>query len=239
MGTWGSAYGVHVARAWEDISENIASATIKNAIERKLIDPLTGKRITGSWGEIFNFMYGMQGQELSARKNIKFVDAGIDFNLPYPPVSGERAERKADIMIFLDFSGGSLLPSMKKIEAYAQRKGLKFPKIDYTNLEKKAMSIFMDPSDTSVPVVIYFPRISETNLWQTQKSNKDFNKYNNLEKFDFTGCTNDSDGFCGTLNFEYSIDKSAQLIDQMEFNILVHKDKIIEAIKGWIDRQRK
>ncbi len=239
MGTWGSAYGVHVARAWEDISESIPGTTIKKAIEKKLIDPATGKRITGSWGEIFNFMYGMQGQELSARKTIKFVDAGIDFNLPYPPVSGERPERKADIMIFLDFSGGSLLPSMKKIEAYAKRKGLKFPKIDYTNLEKKAMSVFMDPSDPSVPVVIYFPRISEADLWKTQRSNKDFDRYRNLEKFDFTECTNDSDGFCGTLNFKYSTDESAQLINQMEFNILVHKDKIIQTINEYIDRQGK
>lgn len=237
MGTWGSAYGVHVGRAWEDIAAMIPGTNIKSAIERKLIDPLTGKRITGAWGEVFNFMYGLSGQELTARKTIKFVDAGIDFNLPYPSVSGERPERKADIMIFLDFSGGSLVPSMKKVEAYAHRKGLKFPKIDYTNLETKAMSIFMDPSDSSVPVIIYFPRISEAGLWDKHKSDSIFGNYRSIEGFDFTACTNDSDGFCGTLRFQYSPEKSAQLIDQMGFNIIVHKDQIIKVINEYIDRR--
>lgn len=236
MGTWGSAYGTHVGRAWEEIESLIPGTTLKGIIEKKLIDPLTGKRVTGSWGEIFNFMYGIGGQELSARKTIKFVDAGIDFNLPYPPISGERPERKADIMIFLDFSGGSLIQSMKKIEAYAQRKGLKFPKIDYTALETKAMSVFMDQSDPSVPVVIYFPRISEKGLWEKHKSNEAVSAYRSIEGFDFDVCTNDSAGFCGTLSFKYSPKESSQLIDQMEFNIMIHKDKIIETINKVIDR---
>lgn len=236
MGTWGSAYGTHVGRAWEEIESLIPGTTLKGIIEKKLIDPLTGKRVTGSWGEIFNFMYGIGGQELSARKTIKFVDAGIDFNLPYPPISGERPERKADIMIFLDFSGGSLIQSMKKIEAYAQRKGLKFPKIDYTALETKAMSVFMDQSDPSVPVVIYFPRISEKGLWEKHKSNEAVSAYRSIEGFDFDVCTNDSAGFCGTLSFQYSPKQSSQLIDQMEFNIMIHKDKIIETINKVIDR---
>lgn len=236
MGTWGSAYGTHIGRAWEEIESLIPGTALKAIIEKKLIDPLTGKRITGSWGEIFNFMYGIEGQELSARKTIKFVDAGIDFNLPYPPVSGERPERKADVMIFLDFSGGSLLPSMKKIEAYAQRKELLFPSIDYTELETKAMSVFMDESDSSIPVVMYFPRISEEGLWKQHESNEAFNDYSGIEEFNFDACTNSSDGFCGTLNFQYSLAQSSQLIDQMEFNIMVHKDKIIETINKVIDR---
>ena len=128
------------------------------------------------------------------------------------------------------------MPSLKKIEAYAQRKGLKFPKIDYAQVETKAMSVFMDESDTSVPVVMYFPRISEEGLWEKHKSNEAFTDYSGIEEFDFDACTNSSDGFCGTLNFQYSPAQSSHLIDQMEFNIVVHKDKIIETINKVIDR---
>lgn len=236
MGTWGSAFGVHVGRAWEEISENVPGF-FKDAIEKKFIDPLTGKRIDSSWIEIFNFSYGMAHQELSTRKTIKFVDAGIDFNLPYPPISGERSERKADIILFLDFSGGSLVYSMKKVEEYARRKGLKFPKIDYTNLETKAISIFMDPSDNTVPVVIYFPRISETGLWEKHKSNPDVSAYSAIADFDFTICTNSFNQACGTSNFQYLPDNSGKIINQMYFNVIVHKDEIIKTINWVIDHK--
>ena len=237
MGTWGSAFGVHFGRAWDEVVDQIPGTVIKNMIEKKLIGSVGGKRITTSWAEIFNFMYGMAGQELVERKTIKFVDAGIDFNLPYPPVSGERPERKADIMIFLDFSGGSLAAGMKKTEEYARRKGLKFPKIDYKNLEKKAVSIFMDLNDPSVPVVIYFPRVSEDGLWEQHKSDAGFKKYSSIEDFDFTECTNDAKGKCGTSRFKYSSNISEKLLDQMEFNIMAHKDEIIKTINYVIDHR--
>jgi phospholipase A2 len=236
MGTWGSAFAVHVGRAWEEIVEKVPGI-LTSAIEKKLVDPLHGKRIDLSWGEIFNFMYGMPGQELEARKTIKFVDGGIDFNLPYPPISGERPERKADIMIFLDFSGDSLLYSMKKIESYAQKKKLKFPKVDYINLETKAMSVFMDPLDPEVPAVIYFPRISEIGLWDRYKSHENFSKYSSIEGFDFDKCTNEFMGSCGTTRFQYSAENSQKIMDQMEFNIMVHKDQILEVINQVIDKK--
>lgn len=239
MGTWGSAFGVHVGRAWEEIVEKVPGTLIKGAVEKRLVDPLTGKRVDATWAEVFNFMYGMQAQELTSRPTLKFVDAGIDFNLPYPPVSGERPERKADIMFLLDFSGGSLLYSMKKTEEYARRKGLKFPKIDYTNLETKAMSIFRDPSDPSVPVVIYLPRVTQDGLWQKHKSNPAFSDYKSLDGFDFTKCTNDFNGVCGTPRFQYSLTNSQKLIDQMEFNMMVHKDEIMEVINWVIDQKSR
>jgi hypothetical protein len=129
-----------------------------------------------------------------------------------------------------------LLYSLKKTENYAQRKGLKFPKIDYTNIEKKVISIFKDPSDSSVPVVIYLPRISDATLWNASKSNPAYKGYS-IEGFDFDECTNKSGGGCGTLRFMYPKNDSQLLIDQMEFNMMVNKDKIMEAINWKIDQQ--
>lgn len=235
MGTFGSAFGVHFGRAWEEVTAKIPSVIIKPFIEEKLIDPNFGKRVSTSWAVVFNFMYGLANQELTARETIKFVDAGVDFNLPYPPVSGERPERKADIMFFLDFSGGSLIYSLKKTEEYARRKGLKFPTIDYSQVEQKSMSIFRDPTDPSVPVVIYLPRVSEKGLWDKYKSNPQFSHYSSIADFDFTAETNG--GFADTPQFQYSRRQSEKLIDQMEFNMLVNRDKIIEVINSVIDRK--
>jgi cytosolic phospholipase A2 len=235
MGTFGSAFGVHFGRAWDEIVEKIPGTIIKSAIEKKFIDPNSGKRITSFWAEVFNYMYGMPGQELKDRPTLKLVDAGIDFNLPYPPVSGERPERKADIMVFLDFSGGSLIYSLKKTESYARKKGLKFPPIDYTDVDKKVFSVFRDPADPSAPVVLYFPRLSNAVLWQEHKEKAELSVYKSIEGFDFNRCQ-DGD-FCDTPNFKYSAQQSEKLIDQMEFNIMVHKDKIIEVINSVIDQK--
>ena len=233
MGTWGSAFGVHFGRAWDEVMDLVPSSTIRKLVDEHLLDRFTGKRISATWAEIFNFMYGMPGQELAERKTIKFVDAGIDFNLPYPPISGERPERKADIMIFLDFSGGSMESALRKTEEYARRKGLKFPQIDYTDLKQKTMSVFKDPSDPSVPLVIYFPRMSDAQLWQENKSNPAYNGYQ-LDGFDFDKCTNETTD-CATGSFKYAHDLSQQLINQMEFNILVNKDKIIDELNWAVD----
>jgi hypothetical protein len=79
---------------WEEVMQGVpGSSLIRAAVEKKLVDPFTGKRVDATWAEVFNFMYGIPGNELQSRPTIKFVDAGIDFNLPYPPVSGERPER--------------------------------------------------------------------------------------------------------------------------------------------------
>jgi len=235
MGTFGSAFGVHFGRAWDEIVEKIPGTIIKGAVEAKLIDPNSGKRVTTFWAEVFNFMYGMAGQELIARPTLKLVDAGIDFNLPYPPVSGERPERKADLMVFLDFSGGSLLYTLKKTEAYARKRGLKFPTIDYTDIDKKALSIFRDENDPSVPVILYFPRISDVALWEANKSKREFFAYRSIEGFDFDRCQ--AGGYCDTPNFQYTLQQSEKLIDQMEFNIVANKDKIIEMINWVIDQK--
>lgn len=235
MGTFGSAFGVHFGRAWEEVTAKIPSVIIKPLIEEKIVDANFGKRVLTTWATVFNFMYGIPQQELVERETIKFVDAGVDFNLPYPPVSGERPERKADIMFFLDFSGGSLIYSLKKTEEYARRRGLKFPQIDYTNVESKSMSIFKDPADPSCPVVVYLPRVSEAGLWNKYKSNPSFNHYSSIDGFDFTSATNG--GFADTPKFQYLRKNSEKLIDQMEFNIMVNKDEIIETIKWVIDRK--
>jgi len=235
FGTFGSAFGVHFGRAWDEIEDKIPGTVVKSAIEKMFIDPNSGKRITNFWGEVFNYMYGMSGQELKDRPTLKLVDAGIDFNLPYPPISGERPERKAYIIVFLDFSAGSLLYSLKKIEEYARKKGLKFPSIDYATVDKKVLSIFKDTSDSSVPVVLYFPCVSDPALWSAHKSNPLFKAYNSIEGFDFNACTNG--GFCDTHHFQYTLQQSEKLIDQMEFNIMVNKDIIIETINWAIDQK--
>jgi len=236
MGTFGSAFGVHFGRAWDEVSKKMPQFLVKPIVERELFDPLYGKRTESFWAEVFNFMFGLKEQELTSRETLKFVDAGIDFNLPYPPVSGQRPERKADILIYLDSSKDSIPAAIKKCEEYARKRGLKYPPMNYSEIDKNTISIFRDENDPSVPVVIYLPRVSDAKTWQAHKSKPEFRGYTGIDDFDMEQCA--KEGFCKTSNFQYDLKQSQQILDQLEFNMIINKDKIIEAINWVVDRRK-
>ena len=182
--------------------------------------------------------YHLPTSPIKDKKIIKLVDAGIEFNLPYPPISGERSEeRKADVIIFLDYSGDiTSLTELKKCEDYARDKGLKFPIINYTGVAEKAVSVFKDENDPEVPVVIYLPLIKETALWQEYRNKPGFEQFQKyLDTFDPVQC--EKKDFCSTFNFQYNPEQAEQLSAQAEFNLRASMDKIVEAINWAIDRK--
>lgn len=225
LGTFGSAFGVHVEYMWNHIASKLPSSWFKGLMTQ-IVKKNAGKRMF--WAALPNYMFGMKKQEVSERKYLKLVDAGLAFNLPYPPVSGERSERKSDVLVFCDMSATGKGEALKKAEQYAQSRGLKFPVIDYADIQYKTISVFKDNTDSSLPVVIYMPRFCDQLLWQKNKSNPLLSKYQSIENFDVENCV--KKGFCRTLNFEYTREQSQQLIDLMEFNVMVNKDIILETI---------
>lgn len=235
FGIFGSAFCAHVGLAWDRVLTDLAPSLMKNSIEKFLIKTKLAQ-LRLSWARVCNFMYGIEDSPLKKQKNMKLIDGGIACNLPYLPVSGQRVERMPDILIFFDFSHSRIPDSLQKSESYAREKGLKFPVIDYTNIEKKVISIFMDEHDLEVPVVIYMPRISDHQLWQDKKHEAQFKKYGIIEDFDFEECA--ASGPCKTLNFTYSSRASRQVMDQMEFNVVACEDAIIDAIK-WVMERKK
>jgi cytosolic phospholipase A2 len=233
FGIFGSAFCGHVGLAWDRVLKDLAPSFMKSAIETFLVKTKIAQ-LRISWARVRNFMFGVENNSLKKNKNLKLVDSGIASNLPYLPVSGQRPERKSDIMIFFDFSQAIPL-ALKQSEEYARSKGLKFPVIDYTDIEKRTISIFKDEQDSTVPVVIYMPRISDKNLWEEKKQDQRFRKYRRIKEFNFDECT--VSGFCKTLNFNYRSYESQQIMDQMEFNVVANQDTIIDAIR-WVVEQK-
>lgn len=170
---------------------------------------------------------------LPTEKYMKFVDAGPEINLPYPPVSGICSERTADILIFLDASAGQIGSELQNVADYAQKHHLPFPTINYDDIDKKTISVFKDENSTTTPVVIYMPRISDQKLWEENRSKPEFAHYN-LSGFDLDYETNN--GYCQTECFQYTPEHSDLVMNQTEFNMLVNKDAIIREINWVIDK---
>src|SRR5579872_1280261 len=239
LGTCGSAYALTVGFLWDSLADNISNVMLKQLIQEYVIAPMKGKRVF--WAEVNNYMKGIASianayERLSERPILKIVDAGLTCNLPYPPVSGERTERKPDLLLFLDASAATIPGELKKVEEYARKHNIKFPVIDYTDLNKKTFAVFKDETDAEVPVVIYMPRITDAALWQTYQSHAEFAAYSNLTGFDMEKCTNEKGQVCNTLNFEYTQEQAQQVMNQTQFNMVVNKDNLKEVLNWVIDR---
>lgn len=232
MGTWGSAFGANIKTIETEAAKRIGHWEL---IE-KLLKPIEGARPLKFYAEIPNYEYKIDPATPHDQEaqNKFFVDAGTYFNLPVLPVSGLCPERKADIIIICDASGDDIGDELRKTTIYMKQHNLPFPTINFENIDKETMSVFNDKHDPNVPLVIYLPRISDQQLWEKNKENPQFKKYN-LSGFDLDHETNH--GFAQTQHFQYERKNAQKVIDQTEFNMRVNAAKIIKAIEWKIDQK--
>lgn len=221
MGIFGSAFEISLKDVIRLTADNIAQ--VKSELPSFIYEPL--KKcvlliINSIIGDVrlfpamlANFSYLHQESPIKDDKNMVLVDAGIDFNLPFPPLL--RKTRSVDVIIVYDASASvSGAPELYLAEQYARRKGIKFPKINYETIDQKAVSIFKDEHDPETPIIIYFPRIKNTN-------------YNPHFDPDFCVC----EDYCNTFNFAYSKEQIEQLCGLAEFTVVNEHDVIQSTIK--------
>ncbi len=227
LGTFGLALGITIKRMLKE-------ANIQDNIQTLILKKLIGKIINGHGddrpisADYHNFAVGIADVPFNNLPILHMVDAGINFNLPYPPISGQRASRKADIIIFVDASAGEVGQELRKTEHYARAHNLPFPVIDYSLVAKQAVTIFKNETDTNVPVVIYIPRIVDHAMLENHKIDEQF-LYTVLHDFDVEKCI--ADEACNTFNFQYSPREARQLTALGEFNMLMAGDAIKQAME--------
>lgn len=226
FGTFGLAVGVTLENLFqqENIAQNIQSPLAQKILQQIMAEFGNDRAISA---EYLNFVFGMPNTNYGALKIVQMVDAGIYFNLPYPPISGQRPARKADIIIFVDASEGTVGAELQSVQDYAQANNLPFPEIDYTNIGNNAVSIFSS-DDSEVPVVIYIPQVVDQALLDAHQTDLP-QLYSSLNNFNIDECC-DLGEACNTFNFSYIPAQAQQVADLGEFNMLMAKDAIMQAI---------
>lgn len=235
LGIYGSAFAATARKIYKEYIENsIKIEMVRNTITGILESP-TGQVRPFIPAYVANFMKGVSQSKTPNADLLALGDAGFDFNLPYPPISGRRPERTVDIMIVIDAS--SAIPEeFVRVEQYAQKNGLKFPKITYTGIDQRAISVFKDERDPSVPVVIYMPLIIDRQLWNSIKDKPEFKQYYMyLEHFNLKNCIANEQ--CGTFNFTYNEWQARQMAAVMECNIRACSEIILKEIDALITRK--
>lgn len=226
LGTFGLAVGITVERMFSEagISEHMSSALLKTII-RNILQSYDDARPISA--EYLNFVYGIKDRLFNDLNIIHLVDAGINCNLPYVPVSGQRAQRKSDLIIIFDASAGAVGAELKKVQEYALAHKLPFPPINYMDISAHAVSVFKDENNPDVPVVIYVPRVVDAQLLELHQQDL-ADLYARLHNFDIEKCI--ADESCNTFNFLYSPEHARRLTALGEFNARMAADDVLKNI---------
>lgn len=195
---------------------------------------------------------------------LKCTDAGIACNLPYPPVSGLREARKADIVIFVDagdeleaksqsqFSYGETIQKVQQLFVIPHKGKIAFPEVPQVischhgpnnqcqttvSIDTIPFTSFQDKANNGAPTVIYMPLVKSSAL---------------LTNPDLQGCLKQA---CkenhwadprnvnmydfATLNLAPTTEQARSLIALMEFNVLAHNQCLRNLISDWINNPRK
>uniref|UniRef100_A0A8C3XBN2 Phospholipase A2 n=1 Tax=Cyanoderma ruficeps TaxID=181631 RepID=A0A8C3XBN2_9PASS len=95
-------------------------------------------------------------------EHLELVDAAFFFETSYPPLM--RPERKVDVIIHLNYTGGSQTLPLEQACRYFAEQEIPFPCIGLTDDEKNLKECYMfDGADTpGAPLLLYFPLVNDS-----------------------------------------------------------------------------
>ncbi|XP_061467308.1 cytosolic phospholipase A2 epsilon-like [Rhineura floridana] len=94
---------------------------------------------------------------------LELVDTAFFFDTSCPPLL--RPERKIDVILHFNYTGGSQTKPLERASTYFTEQGIPFPKTLLNDEEKKNLKecyVFEDAHNPEAPVVIYFPLVNDT-----------------------------------------------------------------------------
>jgi len=248
---FGSAFAADLEDLYEIIIDGLEAPTfmgyipfgeqifdaIKKVFEKLAYTDFGDLRI--AWARVPNFVYKMHGMPHNSYKELKLVDAGLDFNNPAfvtyrKPPYGDAP----DIIFIFDAGAGVAFEELQMLVDYAKYHGLKFPNIEPCEVDKHIISIFKDDDDIEVPVVVYMPRLNGLSLL-TRNNYKGWYDYylDLLDGFDIEQACNS--GFAETFNFDYTPKEAETIVAMTEFNIISAAETIKKTMKERIEAKRK
>lgn len=219
LGIFGSAFEINLKDAVKLSTENLIQ--VKNQLPDLLAKALKKCLylvLNSFLGQVRLFPallhnYTYQHEHISwTQEELELIDAGIDFNIPLPPLL--RPTRQLDILIIYDASASiTEARELRKAQEYAQQKGYLLPPIDFSRIDKELISIFK-ANDTKTPILIYFPRIK----------NEEFSPH-----FDPDHSINYD--YCHSFNFYYTQEQAKTVYGFAQFVAEKSKSIIINVIR--------
>lgn len=159
-----------------------------------------------------------EGAHVFSERYTELRDAGIDFNLPFPPLL--RDERRVNVIIAFDASADILengATALKFAEEYAEKHGLKYPDLtddELTKASSQNLAVIGDADDPNALTIIYISLLKNSHLPSP------YGDYSPLD-----------DPKTSTFNFSYPPKNSSMLIDTVRQNVVFHRKEILDVLR--------
>uniref|UniRef100_A0A663E9W8 Phospholipase A2 n=1 Tax=Aquila chrysaetos chrysaetos TaxID=223781 RepID=A0A663E9W8_AQUCH len=158
---------------------------------------------------------------------LKLVDTAFFINTSCPPIL--RPERKVDVILHLNYSGGSQT-------LYCLEHGIPFPSTDLSQEDREHLKeCYVFEDSLEAPILAYFPLVCDT--FQKYKTPNVERSPTEMEqgRVDVSNCT----APYGTGLLTYTEENFNKLLNLCRYNILNNKRLILQALRTAVERKKR
>ncbi|KAM6201406.1 cytosolic phospholipase A2 epsilon [Rhynchocyon petersi] len=177
---------------------------------------------------------GFPNQLTGSTKHLCLLDTAFFVNSSYPPLL--RPERKADLIIHLNYCAGSQTKPMKQTCEYCNTQNIPFPKYEVQEDDNNLKECYLmeNTEEPDAPIVIFYPLINGT--FQQYKAPGVERSPEELEQgeVDIYGPNTPY----ATKELTYTEAAFDKLVKLTEYNILNNQDKLRQALRMAVEKKK-
>uniref|UniRef100_A0A8C5TWR2 Phospholipase A2 n=1 Tax=Malurus cyaneus samueli TaxID=2593467 RepID=A0A8C5TWR2_9PASS len=235
--------------------EQTASLSIpKGSLSKTLRQMMTGRPVVSTY---HNFLKGLQLHNkylenenfcmwkdtvLDSSPNqlnemsdyLKLIDTAFFINTSCPPVL--RPERKVDVIIHLNYSGGSQTLPLDLFSKYCLEHGIPFPSTELSQEHREHLKeCYVFEDSLEAPILAYFPLVCDT--FQKYKAPNVERSPAEMEqgRVEVSNCA----APYGTGLLTYTEENFDKLLNLCSYNILNNKQLILQALRTAVERKKR
>ncbi|NXV82254.1 PA24E phospholipase, partial [Atlantisia rogersi] len=168
-------------------------------------------------------------------EHLELVDAAFFFETSCPPLM--RPERKVDVIIHFNYTGGSQTLPLEQACRYFSQQGIPFPSIELKHDEKNLKECYMfDGAETpGAPLLLYFPLVNDTFQRYVAPGMSRSAAEMELGKVDISS-------FCSpysTREVSLKAEDFNKLLKLTNYNIMNNENMILQALRMAVARKKQ
>ncbi|NXG68183.1 PA24E phospholipase, partial [Baryphthengus martii] len=164
---------------------------------------------------------------------LQLVDTAFFINTSCPPIL--RPERKVDVILHLNYSGGSQTLPLDLFSEYCLEHGVPFPSTELSQEDREHLKeCYVFEDNLEAPILAYFPLVCDT--FQKYKAPNVERGPTDMEqgRVDVSNCT----GPYSTGLLTYTEEHFNKLLNLCSYNILNNKHLILRALRTAVERKK-
>ncbi|NXH40763.1 PA24E phospholipase, partial [Dicaeum eximium] len=164
---------------------------------------------------------------------LKLIDTAFFINTSCPPIL--RPQRKVDVILHLNYSGGSQTLPLDLFSEYCLEHGIPFPSTELSQEDREHLKeCYVFEGSLEAPVLAYFPLVCDT--FQKYKAPNVERSPAEMEqgKVDVSNCA----APYGTGLLTYTEENFNKLLNLCSYNILNNKHLILQALRTAVERKK-